>query len=170
MRTFFAVTPDAQTCVAINEWVRLCWPALAKPVALQNYHITLAFLGDTSADQMRFIEEAMVDYRAPSFKLTLTDTGYWSDSAVLWLAPAEVDETLLSLADKCKRVANRAGIRVSQRRYQPHLTLARKNTVPPSMPLIDPDFEFQVDSFQLVRSLRERSGVRYNDLLSWPLQ
>ena len=88
---------------------------------------------------------------------------------MLWLAPADVPDTLQLLADKCKRVANRAGIRVSQRRYQPHLTLARNNTLPPAMPLIDPDFEFKVDSIQLVRSLRERSGVRYSDLMSWPL-
>lgn len=169
MRTFFAVTPDVQTSIAIDEWVRLCWPALSKPVAVQNYHVTLAFLGDTNAEQLRFIEEAMEDYRLPSFTLSLTETGYWSESAVLWLAPKEVPQTLQTLADKCKRVANRAGIRVSQRRYQPHLTLARKNTLPPAMPLIDPAFEFRVDSFHLVRSLRERSGVRYNDLVSWPL-
>ena len=169
MRTFFAVTPDAHTCVAINKWVRLCWPALAKPVAVQNYHITLAFLGETSAGQLRFIEEAMEDFQAPAFGLRLTETGYWSEPSVLWLAPADVPDTLQLLADKCKRVANRAGIRVSQRRYQPHLTLARNNTLPPAMPLIDPDFEFKVDSIQLVRSLRERSGVRYSDLMSWPL-
>ena len=169
MRTFFAVTPDAQTCVAIDKWVRLCWPALSKPVAVQNYHITLAFLGETSTDQLRFIEEALQDFQAPSFSLQLTETGYWSEPDVLWLAPVDVPETLQLLADKCKRVANRAGIRVSQRRYHPHLTLARKNTAPPAMPLIDPDFELKADSFQLVRSLRERSGVRYTDLMSWSL-
>lgn len=136
---------------------------------MQNYHLTLAFLGGTSADQLRFIEEAMEDYQAPAFRLHLTETGYWSESDVLWLGPTAVPDTLQTLADKCKRVANKAGIRVSQRRYKPHLTLARKNTMPPSMPLIDPDFAFAVDSFQLVRSFRERGGVRYSDLLSWPL-
>jgi len=170
MRTFFAITPDAQTCLSINEWVRLCWPALERPVAVQNYHVTLAFLGDTSADQLRFIEEAFENHQAPAFSLNLTETGYWSESDALWLGPSEVPGTLQSLADKCKRVANKAGIRVSQRRYQPHLTLARKNTVPPSMPLIDPAFAFTAESFQLVQSLRERSGVRYTDLLSWPLR
>jgi 2'-5' RNA ligase len=169
MRTFFAVTPDVQTSIKINDWVRLCWPALSKPVAVQNYHVTLAFLGETSADQLLFIEEALEDFQSASFDLALTETGYWSESDVLWLAPVTVPEPLQALADKCKRVANRAGIRVSQRRYQPHLTLARKHVVPPSMPLIEPEFEFRVESFQLVRSFRERTGVRYNDLMSWPL-
>jgi 2'-5' RNA ligase len=169
MRTFFAVTPDAETSIAIHQWVQLCWPALAKPVPVQNYHITLAFLGDTSTDQMQLIEEALEGFTVPSFDLHLTDTGYWSEPAVLWLGPAAAPDALQQLADKCKRVANRAGIRVSQRRYQPHLTLARKATTPPSMPLLEPDFSFRVDSFQLVRSLRDRSGVRYNDLLSWQL-
>jgi len=169
MRTFFAITPDAQTCLKISEWVRLCWPGLSRPVPVQNYHITLAFIGDIDADQQRCIEQALEGIDAPAFDLSLTETGYWSESALLWIAPTQIPDELKMLADKCRRVANRAGIRVSQRRYQPHLTLARKATVPPSMPLLEPAFEMSVDSFQLVRSLRDRDGVRYNDLISWPL-
>ncbi|OED36684.1 2'-5' RNA ligase [Chromatiales bacterium (ex Bugula neritina AB1)] len=168
-RTFFAVTPDAQTCIEVDKWCALCWPQLQRRVAVQNYHVTLAFLGDTSDKQQQLFEEYFESCNIQAFSLILNDLGFWPDSSVLWLAPKQVPAGLLSLADSCKRIANRAGLKVNRRSYQPHLTLARKTTMPPAMPLLEPDFRFEVDSMQLYESIMDRDGVRYRELRCWRL-
>lgn len=169
IRTFLAVVPDMQTCIAIDKWCALCWPLLQRRVAVHNYHVTLAFLGDTTDSQLQIIDERLDVSGCPAFELTLNDLGYWPDSAVLWLAPKQVCTEISALAQVGKRVANRAGLKVSRRNYQPHLTLARKAQSVPSAPLLDPDFQFIVSSVQLYQSILDRDGVRYRELRSWPL-
>ncbi len=168
-RTFLAVVPDAQTCIAIDRWCALCWPLLQRRVAVQNYHVTLAFLGDTTDKQLQMIDEHLDVRGCAAFKLTLDDLGYWPDSAVLWLAPKLACAEISALAQVAMRVANRAGLRVSRRNYQPHLTLARKAQSVPSAPLMGPDFQCIVESVQLYQSILDRDGVRYRELRSWPL-
>lgn len=169
MRTFLSLAPDAQTAVAIEKWCALCWPSLARKVPVQNYHVTVAFLGETNSEQLISLQEMLDQLQGSAFELLFNEVKYWPDSTLLWLGAQSVPEPAYHLADKCKNIANRAGLRASSRRYEPHLTLARKTQSPPGAPLLDPDFSVQFDSLQLMQSIRERSGVRYIELGAWPL-
>lgn len=167
LRTFFSVVPDAQTCLAIERWATLNWPAVGRPVPVQNYHLTLAFLGETSQRQLDQILEQFDQLEPEPFALVLNQIGYWPESGVLWLGPTQVPAALAALADRCGRVANRVGIKVSRKRFKPHLTLARKVTTPPAAAMIEQRFETLIDGFALCESIRDRGSARYIDLSGW---
>ena len=165
-RAFLSLTPDAHSAVAIHQWSSLCWPAINKSVPVQNYHLTLAFLGDVDASQLSRIKALFAELNHSVVELTLNQVGYWPDTTTLWLGPEHTPESLLSLVASCKTIANRAGVRVDSRRYKPHLTLARKTSTPPAHPLIDPDFQIRFESLELYQSIMDRNGVRYVELES----
>lgn len=169
IRAFISLTPDVSSAIAIQQWCALCWPAISRAVPLQNYHLTLAFLGDVSDSQLQTLHELLLEVRSPAIDLTLDSPGYWPDSTSLWLGSNNVPVHLITLAEKCKSIANRAGVRTETRRYVPHLTLARKTKTPPGLPLIDPDFPMRFESIELYQSIRDRDGVRYIELNSWAL-
>ena len=169
MRTFLSLTPDAGTSMAIEKWCSLCWPGQSRKIPMQNYHVTVAFFGDITKAQLLAIEEGLDLLEHPAFELLFDEVRYLPDPSVLWLGVCQVPAAANHLADKCKTIANRGSIRVASRRYQPHLTLARKITFPPSMPLIEPNFAAHFTSLQLMQSHRERSGARYVELNSWKL-
>jgi len=165
MRAFFAITPDADTCLHIQHWCQQNWPALERPVPVQNYHLTLAFLGDITTRQFDNIELWMQQQAAPEFSLSLDQLGYWPDSHVLWIGPSSAPAALQQLAKDCNQAAARNGIKVTKKRYQPHLTLARRVTQPPAAALIDASFDFVIDGFQLYESSRRAQGPLYSEVL-----
>ncbi len=169
MRTFLTIAPDHDTALAINRWSGLCWPALDRKIPVQNYHITVAFLGDTDDNALQKLSEILDDFSHPSFELTLNEIGYWPDSDVLWLGPTHAPDELNALHKKCKQAANRVGARAGGRRYHPHMTLARKLITPPGSALLAPDFVFKVAALELWSSVREAKGARYDTLASWRL-
>ena len=169
MRTFLSLNPDADSAMAIEKWCSLCWPGISRKIPVQNYHVTVAFLGDVKQPQLQSLQDSLDQLDCSAFDLTFDDVRYLPDQTLLWLGVSQVPEVTHDLVEKCKRKANLAGIRVSTRRYQPHLTLARKLTSPPCAPLIEPEFSLSFTSLQLMQSIRERSGARYVELNSWKL-
>jgi 2'-5' RNA ligase len=57
-------------------------------VAADNLHLTLAFLGEVSADKQRALAALAGRIRQPGFTLTLDDAGQWLRSAWCGSAPA----------------------------------------------------------------------------------
>jgi len=169
MRTFFTLAPDPDTAMKIHRWCELCWPSLDRRIPVQNYHITLAFLGEVDEGGIEKIVEIFEPFSASSFELLLNDVGYWSHTGLLWLGPKDTPMQLATLAKQCARAANRIGARGTGKKFQPHLTLARKLSVPPANPLIEPEFAFTAESLQLWSSTRAASGARYSTVCSWLL-
>ena len=169
MRAFLTIVPDAQTALAINRWCELCWPSLVRRIPVQNYHMTLAFLGDTDEAALRKLSESLEAFSHNAFEVELNKVGYWSYTDVLFIGVDDIPESLQSLHDKCRQAANRIGARGAAKRYEPHITLARKLVTPPPAPLIEPGFTFAATSLQLWSSVRESHGARYSTVASWPL-
>lgn len=167
MRTFFSIAPEPDSCLAIHRWAELNWPHIGRLVPAQNYHLTLAFLDQTTRTQRDSIERQLHDVEPPIFDLQLDQIGYWPDSQVLWLAPGRPPEALMKLAQRCARVANNAGIKVGKRRFKPHLTLARRVLQPPPAAMLEGEFSTRIDGFALCESIRASSGVRYRDVAGW---
>lgn len=168
-RLFFALWPDA----ALRQAIRRHCKALlrhggGRPVAVENLHITLAFLGTTDARQRGCVERAADAIALPPFELTLDRVGHWPRPRVLWLAPGEQPPALLDLAASLRRGAIACGLRQEARPYRAHLTLMRKVARPPAelacRPLVWP-----IDRFALVVSETRPEGVRYTPLRFWPL-
>lgn len=168
MRTFLTLVPDARTALAIHQWSELCWPGLLRRIPVQNFHLTVAFLGDTDDRALQTLAEVFDGFEHQPINVTLDQVGYWTDSEVLWLGSRKVPEALSTLHAKCRSAANRVGAKGGAKRYQPHITLARKVVAPPAA-LIEPDFAFTAETLELWSSVRETKGARYSTLASWRL-
>ena len=169
MRTFLTLAPDADLALAIDKWCRLCWPAHERRIPVQNYHITVVFLGETDDHALQKLADLLENFHAQAFELCLNRVGYWPDTNVLWLGTDHVPEALVEMHQSCRRAANRLGVRGGGKRYEPHVTLAKKFSTPPASALLEPDFEFRAQSLQLWSSVREAGGARYKTLASWTL-
>lgn len=169
MRTFFSVAPDHETACKISQWSELCWPALGRRIPVQNYHITMAFLGDTDETSLKQIAQMLESFDHPSFLVNLNEVRYLASSDVLTIGPGEITEELDTLNKKCRQVARRIGARGGSKQFTPHLTLARKLNSPPPSALLEPNFSFVARSLELWSSVRLSQGAQYNTVGTWEL-
>ncbi|MFK7889952.1 MAG: RNA 2',3'-cyclic phosphodiesterase [Granulosicoccus sp.] len=161
MRAFFALIPDTESALKIEHWRQQNWPLLDRPVPAVNLHLTLSFLGDVSEAQTDELCQMLLPEQRLQTQIRFDNVGYWDKSEILFLAPADVDPEIHSIAMRCKTAAARAGIRVSKKRWQPHMTLGRRVALPPPSPLIAPDFVVSFDGFSLQQSILDRKQARY---------
>lgn len=140
MRLFFALECPAKTAVAIADWRDRQLPALSGPVAMANFHITLAFLGAVDEHSLERLCLA-VDERAPSAagSLLLDQTGYWPRPQILWLGPTQWPLSLEQLSAGLHKLGRR-GRGKQGSGFQPHITLFRQCQLPPRPPLRRPEY------------------------------
>lgn len=81
-RLFFALELPSAVQKQIVQWRATHFPEDAgRPVAADNLHLTLAFLGEVSAEKQRALAALAGRLRQPGFTLTLDDAGQWLRSA-----------------------------------------------------------------------------------------
>lgn len=105
----------------------------ARWVPPENYHLTLRFLGETPNHVAEEVDHALASLRARPFALALAGTGLFERggrTGTLWVG---VDRTpaLDHLQNKIETALQRAGLPAEKRRFQPHVSLARVDTVAP---------------------------------------
>ncbi len=95
-----------------------------------DYHITLAFLGKASRDQIKhltpLLEETVQGFEA--FALNINHLGFFGNKEnprIFW-AGVEEQVKLYSLQKQVAYACKRADFILEKRSYSPHITLARK--------------------------------------------
>lgn len=165
-RLFFALWPDAEVRTALAA-VASGW-CHGRLVAPRNLHLTLAFVGNVTAQQRACMEAAAATLRGQAFAVTLDCVGFWRKPRVLWAGAGGVPAALEELvADLSGALAN-CGYRPESRPFQAHVTLARKVSRPPRQGLIAP-IHWAVTDFCLVESVTGEQGSDYRVLARWPL-
>lgn len=169
MRAFFALDIDPAMQHAIADWRDCAMPPVGRAVPPANFHITLHFLGNITAEQFPRLCAEAERIAAPKMALHLNESGYFPKPSVFWIAPAEIPADLLALAATIRKASRRAGLRTPTPRksYQPHLTLFRNCRARPPLPTRNPDFDLTCDGFALFRSVFGRKGVRYEVVRRW---
>lgn len=116
-RLFFALELPAEVQRQIVHWRAASFPEDAgRPVTAANLHLTLAFLGEVSADKQRALSAMAERIRQPGFTLTLDDAGQWLRSRVVWLGTRQPPRGVLQLANMLRaRPPAAAAIRVRSR-------------------------------------------------------
>ena len=169
-RLFFALWPDDELRQCLKRHCKeLLRHAGGRPVQLDNWHITLAFLGSVTAEQQACVEQAADNIRLPAFSLSLDQAGHWPRPRVLWVGARVQPEPLRQLATDLSAAGRDCGLTMDSRPFHAHLTLVRKVLKPP-LEMAVKACPWTVDRFVLVRSLTLPEGVQYQPLRSWPLK
>jgi 2'-5' RNA ligase len=167
-RLFFALWPDQQTrwkCQQLLDGIR----AAGKPLAADNIHVTVLFLGHVNEVQQQAMVIAAGQIKPESMRICFDRLAYWKKPAIVCLdASEQTDSNLLNLAEILKLAASQNGIAVEQRPYVPHVSLLRKAKFLP--PLQFEPISWQSQSFCLVESCSTPGGVEYRVLQRWGSQ
>jgi len=169
-RLFFALWPSK----ALREEIVQAYDGLGKQskqgrrVRISNLHMTLHFLGNIALDRVDcFIEQARQVKSAP-FELELTHIGHFKKARVAWLGCATRPQRLMQLHRRLAEQIRLCGYSAEERRYTPHVTMARKARGPAEPVDIEP-ISWSVDRFVLVKSESVEDGVQYRVKASFPL-
>lgn len=168
-RLFFALALPDEIQSQIISWRATHFPLSAgKPVAQANLHLTLAFLGDISAEKQRALSQLAGRIRQSAFNLCLNDAGQWLRSGVIWLGPRQAPRGLLQLADMLRAQAARSGCYQTPLPFHPHITLYRQATQAVALPAPDFSWSFRPTEFALYSSNFKQGRTRYQVLEKWP--
>ncbi|MCZ3384372.1 RNA 2',3'-cyclic phosphodiesterase [Kosakonia sp. SOY2] len=170
-RLFFALELPADIQTQVVQWRAQQFPPDAgRPIAAANLHLTLAFLGEISAEKQRALEALAGRIRQPVFTLTLDDAGQWLRSRVVWLGSRQPPRGLLQLADMLRAQASRSGCYQNPQPFHPHITLLRDASHAVTIPPPGFHWSFPVTAFALYESQFIQGRTRYTQLHRWTLK
>lgn len=130
MRLFAAIPlPDFVQAELLNLFAPMDG---AKWVEEGAYHLTLEFFGEVNKHELVDLTDAFAAMEWNEFDLTLQSVGYFGSQKtprVLYAGVNEVEE-LTMLHKKIHRIAKEIGLTLEERKFKPHVTLARLKGTP----------------------------------------
>lgn len=168
MRLFIAINFDEETrariCQVQDRLKVLCTGNFSRP---ENFHLTLAFLGETKPQKLGEICALMDRLRFPHLSLSFDRVGCFSQegSELWWLGLAQ-NKALLALQRELTEGLRQAGFPIESRRFSPHITLARKlrfREVPDKAQLLGTAFSTTADRLSLMLSERVGGRLTYTE-------
>ncbi|MEU9859885.1 RNA 2',3'-cyclic phosphodiesterase [Streptomyces sp. NPDC047971] len=128
VRVFIALAPPDEAKDELAEALRPAYDAYPamRWNRIEDWHITLAFLGEVSTAAIPLLREPLARLAAarPPLRLALRGAGCF-DERVLWSGIDGDVEGLHLLAADVRAVVKECGIPFEDRPLRPHLTLAR---------------------------------------------
>jgi 2'-5' RNA ligase len=157
-RLFFALWPDDGVRQSLEAARDRLYPLAGRPVDALQLHVTVAFLGNTSAERIAPLQ-ALCGPIEP-FTLELDRLEHWSKPRVLVAAATRVPLSLGRLVDGLWQRLDRLGYARDPRPFRPHVTLLRDvRSLRPGLPW--PVFAWPAAAFVLVESVSTDQGLRY---------
>lgn len=150
----------------------------ARWVASANLHLTLRFLGEVENPVLSEIDPALAAIRAESFDLTLLGIDVFGSKRKPRLLTTQVErcERLRQLRDKVESAVVRLGFEPEERRFTPHVTMARIRNAHYSRirSFLEANGMFRagpfpVDRFVLFSSFLTKAGAVYREEAAYPL-
>ena len=146
-----------------------------KLVEFQNIHVTMQFLGDIDQHMVEKISHQMESLTFSPFKIEVEGVGVFPTikrPRVIWVGVQQGRDAVSQVYDQLERSLTRLGFAKNQRKYSPHITLARVRSGRNRAELIRclqqvADFtfgSFTVDCVRLKKSVLTPQGPRYSTL------
>ncbi|HEX4814742.1 MAG TPA: RNA 2',3'-cyclic phosphodiesterase [Nonomuraea sp.] len=179
MRLFAALAPPDDV---LDELARAIAPHVGKVPGLRwpdraTWHITLGFFGEVPETALPELEVRLARAVGRHSVLHLAFEGFGAFSSarrarVFWAGVT--GDSMTRLADSLRAGARRAGAaQTDDKRFHPHLTLARAKTEIDLRPLVEALSGFSGSPWRAERVLLVRSHtgpqVRYESLAEWAL-
>jgi len=145
--------------------------------AREQLHLTLRFIGEVDGRDAADIDDALATIAAPAFTLALKGVGEFGGKHphALWAGMRDANP-VIHLQRKIEAVLQRIGLPAEERKFIPHVTLARLKATPRGRVL---DFltdhalyaspAFEVTSFVLYSSTLTPHGSLYTPERTYPL-
>ncbi|WP_331766466.1 RNA 2',3'-cyclic phosphodiesterase [Embleya sp. NBC_00896] len=181
VRLFVALAPPDDAKDELHRALRPVYAAhpLLRWNRIEDWHITLAFLGEVPADVVPELRTRLADVAASGrpIALELRGTGRF-DERVLWSGVHGELEDLHALAEATRGAVLECGIALEDRPLRPHLTLARaRRGNPDGIGAAARELagftgrRWQAERLHLVGSNvgRGPGPIRYRDVAAWPL-
>ncbi len=150
----------------------------ARWTAVDNFHLTVRFIGEVDGRAYDDVVDALAEVRAPGFDLTLGGIDHFGKGdkvRVLWIG-VEKNPALLHLHGRVESALVRAGLEPAGRKYSPHVTLARLERAPSGRlgPFVQANHVVRigplaVDRFALFSSWSHGEGPLYEIEAEYPL-
>ena len=166
-RLFLALWPDGAVREELSRFLATLPGDLGRPVAAENLHVTLAFLGDVDGAVRNGVEAMVGGIRSGPFTLELDQVGYFPRPRILWAGAAPVPAQLAQLVKDVRKGLRRCGLQPERRPFVAHVTLMRKVNRFPGKLVLAPVF-WPVRGISLVESQLGQTGSQYQVLREWP--
>ncbi|MGC8631476.1 MAG: RNA 2',3'-cyclic phosphodiesterase [Thermoprotei archaeon] len=148
-----------------------------KTVSPENLHFTLAFIGETNAEEVNKVCKIVDDINQAAFTAELSGLGFFPNKGtprVIWIGvPKERGgDKMVALANSIRQALKENNISFDPKPFAPHLTLARvrERATAKNIELTSANLgDFYVDKFSVKESVLTRSGPIYKDLKIKPL-
>src|ERR1700730_16068732 len=169
LRLFFAAVPDPvvrEQIAAASQLLSL--EPRARRIPRENYHMTLAFVGDVSASQLPVMLNVGAAQKERAFSVTFDEYEYWPKPGVIVVAAHLIPVGLHRLWRQMHPELAEHAWALESERLRAHVTLARKVSQPPVLQAMSA-FDWRMRDFCLMRS--DTSGIRsaYTVVDTWPL-
>ena len=180
IRAFIAVVPPDDILDSMQKFLTRLRPlADYKWVNRPQLHLTLRFLGEISREVFSDIESKLEGLRTAPFKISLDQSGafpHFSRARVLWISGKTGSEELKQLAEKTEQIAVSAGLTPENKKFSPHLTIARiriESNIPEDLTQAmkdTPIFSWQCTDLILMQSQLTPQGPIYTPAKRYLLQ
>ncbi len=183
MRLFIGIPLPPNLAARVSELLSASLPALRR-VKPENFHLTLAFLGQTPDERLGDVTDAAREAAAAvsPFTLAFDRAGQFPERGrprVVWLGLADGADSVLELGEGLYAGLRRRGLHFEDRPQSPHLTLARvaedasaaeAKTVGAALDdLTIGSLRFEVSEIAVMQSVLSPKGARYTALATVPL-
>ncbi|MBC2690150.1 MULTISPECIES: RNA 2',3'-cyclic phosphodiesterase [Pseudomonas] len=167
-RLFFALPCEPAQRRAIAQWRNTLGHLEGRPIAGENFHLTLMFLGEVAVSELPGIYAAAARVCVPGepLRIRLDQLQAWHRAGMLVLVPGAPAPALLQRVYALHQAMLALGFADVPREYRAHLSLVRDFHAPVPEADIAPDFT--LDARRVV--LFESHKGRYRALAQWPLE
>jgi RNA 2',3'-cyclic 3'-phosphodiesterase len=169
-RLFFALWPEAEVAEAIYRASKALVPAhIGRRLPPTHLHLTLAFLGHITTEQLQCMLPVAEALHAEAFTVQLDAIGHFPRPQVVWLGVKTPPLALQHLQQQLVRdLAQHCGYQPESRAFVAHMTLWRK-VKQMRLPQTITPIEWPVTRIVLASSHTLPDGAEYSIMQEWPL-
>jgi RNA 2',3'-cyclic 3'-phosphodiesterase len=168
-RLFFALWPrqrEREDLAAAGATLSIAAPA--RPVRIENFHLTVAFVGLVPAASLERVRLVGREVRALAFEVRFDAYEYWPKPEVIVVAARVIPPALQALWDDLHRTLAAAGFELRVKRLRPHVTLVHRVAADPPLPVFSP-FTWLARDLCLIRSETGADQSVYTVVDTWSL-
>ena len=172
MRLFIAVLLNDQVKLSLQKMQeqlrsQVIRGSFTRP---ENFHLTMAFLGETSENKLPVLHRIIGDINFSPFEISLKHTGCFKHGdKELWWAGVDLNEPnlpqLKSIHGQLTKGLEIEGFPVDKKLFKAHITLGREIRHTEPIVLACPEIVVRVARVSLMKSEQLGGGVRYTPIV-----